>query len=310
MTIPQPPDRTIAAAGLIVSYAVIIGFTDNFVLGISEEVGLWQLHLTRSVLAMALLIALAPLMGLKLWPRSWGGVTARSALHGVGIMIYFGALGFLPVAVVAAGLFTAPIFVLLISGLVYRQRIGPYRIAAVAIGFLGVILVLGPLAQEGESLAALLPVAAGALYAMGNIATRQWCANETAETLLAGFFVGLGVLGAIGMAVLTFLPVEVPAGPLGYLLRGAVWPSGNAFFWITVQAVGSLIGVGLAIRAYQIADAGRVSVLEYTILPASAFWTWLLWGEVLGGVAWIGMALIAAAGILIAMRARAEEARP
>ncbi len=307
MTI-APPDRTLAAAGLIISYAVIIGFTDNFVLGISEEVGLWQLHLTRSVLAMVLLIALAPVMGLKLWPKSWGGVVARSALHGVGIMIYFGALGFLPVAVVAAGLFTAPIFVLLISGLFYHQRIGPFHIAAVAIGFVGVILVLGRSALEGQSFAALLPVAAGAFYAMGNIATRQWCAGETAETLLAGFFVGLGVLGAIGMVVFTLLPLEVPEGPLGYLLRGAVRPSGSAFFWIAVQAVGSLIGVGLAIRAYQIADAGRVSVLEYTILPASAFWTWVLWGETLGREAWIGMALIAAAGILIAMRARAEEA--
>jgi drug/metabolite transporter (DMT)-like permease len=58
------------------------------------------------------------------------------------------------------------------------------------------------------------------------------------------------------------------------------------------------------IRAYQIADAGRVSVLEYVILPASAFWTWVIWGETLDPLAWIGMALIVAAGLLIAARAR------
>lgn len=304
------PDRTLAAAGLILIYASVIGFTDNFVAVIAGEAGLWQFHFSRTVMAMVLLVALVPVMGLRLRPRSWRAVVARSAIHGLAILIYFGALAFLPVAIVAAGLFSAPIFVLLISGLVFGQRIGPFRIAAVALGFLGVILVLGPSALSGASLAAMLPVVAGLMYAIGNIATRRWCAGESAETLLAGFFVALGVLGAVGMAVLWVLPLPVPEGADGFLLRGAVWPSGGFLWWTFVQAAGSLLGVGLMIRAYQIADAGRVSVLEYVILPASAFWTWVLWGETLSATAWAGMALIVAAGMLIALRARAEAASP
>jgi hypothetical protein len=54
------------------------------------------------------------------------------------------------------------------------------RIVAVALGFLGVVMVLGPEALAGASLAAALPVVAGALYALGNIATREWCAGESA----------------------------------------------------------------------------------------------------------------------------------
>lgn len=304
------PDRTLAAAGLILVYAAVIGFTDNFVAVIAGEAGLWQFHFSRTVMAMVLLLALVPVFGLRLRPKSWPAVVARSAIHGLGILIYFGALAFLPVAIVAAGLFTAPIFVLLISWLVYGQRIGPFRIVAVALGFLGVILVLGPSALSGASLAAVLPVAAGLMYAMGNIATRQWCAGESAETLLAGFFVALGVLGAFGMAVLWLLPLAVPEGADGFLLRGPVWPSEVFLWWTFVQAAGSLLGVGLMIRAYQIADAGRVSVLEYVILPASAFWTWAIWGDTLSLTAWAGMALIAAAGTLIALRARAEKGVP
>ena len=304
------PDRTLAAAGLILAYAMLIGFTDNFVALIAGESGLWQFHFSRTVMAMALLALLVPVFGLRLRPRSWPRVVARSAIHGVGMLIYFGALAFLPVAIVAAGLFTAPIFVLLISWLVYGQRIGPFRIVAVALGFLGVVMVLGPSALSGASLAAVLPVAAGLMYAIGNIATRQWCAGESAETLLAGFFVALGVLGALGMAVLWLLPPAVPEGADGFLLRGPVWPSGTFLWWTFVQAAGSLLGVGLMIRAYQIADAGRVSVLEYVILPASAFWTWAIWGDTLSLGAWAGMALIVAAGMLIALRARAEQGVP
>ncbi len=117
--------------------------------------------------------------------RGVAGVVARSAIHGTAMVIYFGALAFLPVAIVAAGLFTAPIFVLLISRFAYGHAIGPVRVAAVGIGFLGVILVLGPSALAGASLAALLRWRRGAMYAMGNIATKEWCAAESAETLLA-----------------------------------------------------------------------------------------------------------------------------
>ena len=304
MSAANMPDRTLAAAGLVLVYAMVIGFTDNYVQVIAAEAGLWQFHATRSVMACAILLALVLPFGLRLRPRNLRAVAARSAIHGLAMLIYFGALAFLPVALVAAGLFTAPIFVLLISGIAYGQTIGPVRILAVMIGFVGVLLVLGPEALGGASLAALLPVLAGALYAMGNIATRQWCAGESAETLLGGFFLALGVLGVIGMGVLSLWPLAAPPGADGFVMRGPVWPSGTFLFWTFVQAAGSLLGVGMMIKAYQLADAGRVSVIEYVILPASAFWSWLLWGQTLGPVAVIGMALIAGAGAMIALRAR------
>lgn len=298
-------DRTLAAGGMVLVYAMVIGFTDNFVKVIAVEAGLWQFHATRAVMAWAILLALMLPFGLRLRPRNLRAVAARSAIHAGGMLIYFGALAFLPVAMVAAGLFTAPIFVLLISRFAYGHFIGPVRIMAVAVGFLGVVLVLGPHALGGASLAALLPVAAGALYAMGNVATREWCAGESAETLLGGFFLALGILGVLGMAVLSLWPLAVvPEGAAGFVMRGPVWPSGTFLFWTFVQAAGSLLGVGMMIKAYQLADAGRVSVFEYVILPASALWSWLLWGETLTPLAVLGMGLIAAAGMMIALRAR------
>ena len=300
-------DRTLAAAGFILVYASIIGFTDNFVKVIASEAGLWQFHFTRTCMALILLGVAAAVMGWRLRPVNARAVAARSAIHGLAMVIYFGALAFLPVALVAAGLFTAPIFVLLISRFAYGHPIGPVRILAVAIGFLGVVLVLGPEAMSGASVAALLPVLAGAMYATGNIATREWCPEETAQTLLGGFFLALGVIGLIGMVVLALWPIAVPAGSDGFLQRGAVWPSTPFYFWTFVQAAGSLLGVGLMIRAYQITDAGRASVLEYLILPASAIWSYFIWGETLSLQAIGGMALIVLAGSIIALRAKAQE---
>ena len=301
-------DRTLAAAGLILVYAMVIGCTDNFVRIIASEAGLWQFHLTRALMALTILGLLSIPLGLRLRPLRPVAVLGRSAIHGLAMMIYFGALAFLDVALVAAGLFTAPIWVLLIARFVYGHHIGPARIGAVAIGFAGVILVLGPEAMRGASLPALLPVIAGLFYAIGNIATREWCADESAGAMLAGFFVVLGLIGAIGLVALWIHPLQAPAGTDGFLQRGAVWPSTGFVFWTFVQACGSLFGVGMMIRAYQLTTASKASVLEYVILPASAFWTWVLWGTGLKPIAALGMVLIVIAGAMIALRTRESEA--
>lgn len=292
-------NRTLAAFGAVLIYACVIAFTDNYVRVIARDAGLWQFHATRTLMAFGLLaLAMLP-MGLRLWPKRPGAVLARSVIHGAAMVIYFGALAFLPVAQVAAGLFTAPIFVLLIQRFLYGQAISGVQVLAVFVGFAGVVLVLGPEAMSGATLAALLPVIAGALYAMGNIATQRWCAGESAETVVAGFFGMLGVIGLVGMAVLWAFPLPVPEGTDGFLQRGPVWPTGEFLWWTFVQAAGSLVGVGMIVKAYQIAEASRVSVFEYVILPASAAWGFILWGETLTWLAVAGMALIVLAGALI-----------
>lgn len=297
-------DRPITALAAIVGYAILVGFTDNFVRLIAAEAGLWQFHATRAAMALTILGLAAWALRLRMRPVRWQAVMARSLIHGIAIVIYFGALAFLPVALVAAGLFTAPIFVLLIGGVVYRQPIGVLHVVAVALGFAGVVLVLGPQAMAGAPLAAGLPVLAGALYALGNVATRTWCAAESAEVLTAGFFAALGLFGLLGMAVLWVIPLPVADGAAGFILRGPVWLDGAVLFWILVQAVGSLLGIGLMVRAYQMTSAANASVYEYVVLPVSAFWTWAIWGEGLGMVALIGMVLITLAGTLIARKPR------
>jgi drug/metabolite transporter (DMT)-like permease len=297
-------DPVILAALLVLGFATVIGFTDNFVRLIAVESGLWQFHLIRTVMAVGLGAVCLPFMRLRLWPKRPRAVVARSAVHGFAMLIYFGALAFLPVAVVAAGLFTAPIFVLLITRFVYGHPIGMVRVLAVAVGFVGVALVLGPSALKGASLAALAPVLAGAFYAMGNIATREWCEGESAETLTLGFFAALGCFGLIGVIVLSVLQIDAPAGATGFVLRGWVWPSASFYGWTFVQAAGSLLGIGMLVRAYQIAEASRVSVFEYSALPLAALWGWVLWGERLEPLAMAGMALITLAGAMIALRGR------
>jgi len=295
-------NHTAQAAAAITGYALIIGFTDNYVRVIAAEIGLWQFHLTRSLMVAGLLLLAVPLFRLNLRPRNFRAVAARSVVHGFAMLCYFGALGFLPVPQVAAGLFTAPIFVLLITRFFYGEKIGPVRIAAVAVGFAGILLVLGPEAAKIGP-AAIIPVLGGALYALGNVATQRWCPGEQAVTLTAGFFAMLGILGGIGLGLLTLFPMQ-GEGPLAFILRGPAVPSNEVLFWVFAQAFGSLVGVSLMVKGYQLADATRAAVFEYIVLPAAALWGFLLWGEVPGLREWAGMGLIWLAGLAIVARGR------
>lgn len=300
---PPRGNRILGAAARVLAGMFIIGFIDNFVVVIARDGGVWQFHLIRGGMAVLLIILSARLVR---WPLRVGRVWAvalRSLFNSLAMLIYFGALAFLPIGQVVAGLFTAPIFVLLISAAVFGARIGPWRILAVAVGFAGILMILHPDAGTLSWLT-LMPVLAGFFYAAGNVATREWCRGESTAALLLWFFALMAVWGALGLGILATWPQVVPEGAAGFLLRGWVVPGSSFLFWTFVQAVGSVVSVWLIIRGYQMAEASHVAVFENTLLVFAALWGFVLWGQTVAPLAIGGMAAIAVAGAIIALRAR------
>jgi len=286
---------------LMVLCMSVIGLVDNFVVLIAQESGLWQFHLIRALMICATIVVLARLRGWRLWPRRWSGVLLRSGFGAVSMAIYFGSLAMMPIAQVGAGMFTAPIFVLLFSVILYRQTIGFWRIAAVALGFGGAMLVLQP-DFAGMNLWGLAPMAAGLAWSLCVLSTRHLCEGETTATLIFWFFGGLGLLGATGLLVIAvFGPFEL-AGGAEFISTGWVTPTPRFLFWVSVQAVGSLIAIAWLTRAYQIGETSYIAIFEYSFLIFAGFWGWILWGDTLGPLALVGVGAIVLSGTVIALR--------
>ena len=301
ITFDQPAgNRTARAAAYASAAMLLIGYIDNYVRVIAGEAGLWQFHLTRSAFALPVLVVLSYLLGLPLRPKNWKVVAARSLFASTSMLVYFGCLGLLPIGQVLAGLFTAPIFVALISASAFGARIGWLQWLAIGLGFGGIGMVLG-LDPASLGLLTLMPVLSGLIYALSGVVTREYCADENPLALLAGFFGMMAFWGGLGLLVLALLPQPVAEGAAGFVARGWVAPTGLFLFWTLAQALGSIFGVGLIIMAYQIAEAPRVAVFENTLLVFAAIWAWILWGEGVGIVALLGMAAIVGSGILIAL---------
>lgn len=287
----------VAALSVLAGMATL-GLTDNFVPYISERGSLWQFHFIRSLMAFAVLGCIVALGYGRFRALNPLGVIGRSFFQATAMLIYFGCLSVLPIGVVVAGLFTSPLFIVLISVLFQGRKVGMIRWAAVGAGFVGALLVIRPDPSALDPVA-FLPVVAGLLYAIGAVATRAWCEGESTLTLTAGFFGMLGVFGLIGVFV---LPGGAPAGHAGFVLRAWGPLDAAMLFWFAVQAAGSLVGIALIFRGYQVGDASHVAVFEYSLLVFASFWAWVIWNETVSMLAFAGMVLIGLAGTVIAVR--------
>ncbi len=292
----------ILASILMVSAMAIIGVIDNVVILLADTIGLWQFHLSRALLMLPLIAGLS-LLGLGgLRPKRLGPVMLRSVLITMAMLFYFASLAMMPIAQALAGLFTSPIFVLLISSLGLKQTIGPWRITAVLIGFVGILCVLQPNPGEFDT-KTLLPVAGGLFYALSSIVTRSHCSDESTVALLAGMVITLGLAGAIGVAVLSVFPIASPEGPDGFVFRGWVWDIRPAVPWILIQACGSTIAVFMLIKSYQDGEPSYVAVFEYSVMIFGPLFAWVALGQTIGPLQIAGIALIATAGTLLGWRA-------
>jgi drug/metabolite transporter (DMT)-like permease len=286
------------AAILILAGMMTLGFTDNLVPFVSAESSLWQFHFIRGSLVLTALIAASAMGAGALWPQKPLAVFGRSLFQAGALLIYFGCIAIMPIGVVIAGMFTSPLFVVIISVVLQRRSVGRIRWLAVGIGFVGVLLVIRPDPNAMDPVA-FLPVCAGLLYAIGAIATRAWCEGEQTLTLTAWFFALLTIFGAIGVLM---LPSGGVPGAEGFPVRGWMPVSSGMFAWYLALALGALIGIALIFRGYQMGEASDVAVFEYALLIFASFWAYVLWGQTVPPLGLLGMVMIVGAGGIIARR--------
>jgi drug/metabolite transporter (DMT)-like permease len=207
----------------------------------------------------------------------------------------------MPIAEAGAGLFTSPIFVLIFSTIFFKERIGWRRIAAVIIGSCGVLLVLQP-GADGFTFYQIMPMMAGACYALGSIITYRYLRDESPLAILMSFIVSIGLCGFLITTLLTLFPVAtdlVEQAP--FLFMG--WQSVDGMFWLWMLIIAALSSCALSLmtRAYQLTLTSYAAVFEYAYLISVGLFSWLFWGIVPNGMSSIGILLIIFAGVIIVL---------
>ncbi len=254
-----------------------------------------------SQLSIPVLIAARSAMVLVLlgpWVLRCGGWSAlrtrRPLAHGVrglfavcSMLAFFESLRLLPLATVIAISFAAPLFMTLLSVPLLKERVGVHRWGALLAGFLGVSLIVGPQALDGDlGWGAWLALLASLLYAASMACVRWLSPTESDLSMLVWQNLTMGLAGAVG---LLFVPIEAPAG---------MWPI------IALMAILVLLGQRCTFRALRLAPVGVVAPLHYSELLFAALFGWVFWQEWPGPHVWWGALLVVGAGLFTLWRER------
>tara|TARA_B100001079_G_scaffold257856_1_gene255616 strand:- start:20 stop:907 length:888 start_codon:yes stop_codon:yes gene_type:complete len=267
---------------------------------ISGNYALHQIILIRSILAILFtLLVFVPIDGGFKYL-----LTKRLGLHllrGFGIVIanlcFFTALVTVPLGEAVAIFFVAPLMITALSVFLIGEEVGLSSWIAVLVGLLGVIIILRPGFEEFNP-GYILPLVAALAYALVQIITGKMGKNEKASSM--AFYIQLIFIVVCSLFGLFFGDGHLadPSQPIiNYLFRPWTIPS-----WVDgmiMIGVGLLSGVGAYFisQAYRISKGSVVAPFEYVALPLAIFWSITLFGDWPDMASWMGIVLIAGAGI-------------
>ena len=288
-------------AFLLVLGVAIFGFADNLTLMVSDQVGVGQFHFSRSIITLALVAIFSHIFDYSLRPKLWRPLLARTGFIVFAMLIYFVVIPMMPIAEAGAGLFTSPIFVLLFSSFLFKEKIGWRRTFAVLTGTIGVLLIVQP-GLGGFSIYHLLPVLSGASYALGSIITYRYLSNESPMAILFSFLLAIGLCGALVSFTFTIYPVSnVFHQKAPFLFSGWRPLEASFWMWITIIAICTFLALSLMTKAYQIAKTSYAAIYEYAYLLSAGIFSWAFWNITPNIIGFSGIMLIVIAGIVIAL---------
>jgi drug/metabolite transporter (DMT)-like permease len=240
---------------------------------------------------MVLPMALRAVGPSALIPTRPGYHIARAVLLYSATWFFFTALKHLPIADALAIFFVNPLIVTLFSALFLGEKVGPRRWTAVAVGFVGTLIIIRPGMVEMNP-GTLLALAAGTALGSYFVMTRARAGQEDASVLT----LQTSVVGIIGLTLLL---------PLG-------WQMPTPQQWLMLLGVGVIATLGhvLITRAYEHAEASLLAPLAFTEIIVAVAVGWWFFGDLPDAWTLVGVAVLIGSAIYISLRERQVRKTP
>lgn len=269
--------------------AAMIAAASIFMKFLSDFFGPVEIVFFRNLIGLPLLIVgftmLRQTLTLKT-NRPWHHVI-RSSIGTIGIICGAWAVSILSLAETTILFFTAPLYVVALSPLLLKEKIGVYRIAAVIIGFGGVVIMAGPTTNFP-----LLGLIAGLLWGffagLVDISLR-WLGSTENSSTTTFYFLGLGLV-----ATSLYLPFS-------NTITNFDWS------WVLITLI---IGVSLTnviaqlakAHSFRLAEASFIAPITYTMILWAVLFDYMIWNEIPTLEVLIGGTIIIASNLFIIYR--------
>ena len=279
--------------GLMTATTFIFAVQDGLSRHLASDYNVLMVVMIRYWFFAAFVIALARLRT--------GSIRAAARTRQPGLQILRGVLlvteicvmvqGFVLLGLVESHAIFAcyPLLIAALSGPVLGEGVGPRRWAAIAVGFVGVLVILEP-GITVFAPAAAIPLAAALMFALYGLLTRYVAKEDTAATS----FFWTGVAGAVA-ATLAGIWFWEPMTAPDWALMGCLCLTGVAGHW-------------LLIKTYEVAEASAVQPFAYLQLVFASAIGLTVFGEVLELHVAIGVLIVVGAGVFTLVRSARKAA--
>jgi drug/metabolite transporter (DMT)-like permease len=232
------------------------------------------------IAALPLLLRHGPgLLKTTQWPR----YTLRCAIGIASMLAGFWAIGHLPLAQAVALSYSSPIFVTIAAVVFLQEQVRARRWAAVALGFVGVLIIVRP-GTAAFTAGTLVALIAAVLSGIVSVQIKLLSRTEPADRIVI-------------ITTLLWVPMSLlPA------LAVWEWPHGITWLWVIAAGIMGTAGHMLWTRALKLGDVSALTPISFMQLPLVAVAGWLLFQETLDAWTAAGAGIIFAANVYIAHR--------
>jgi len=247
----------------------------------------------RSVLTIPILLLWFGAQGRvveALRTHDWKGHARRGIVGTLAMGLSFAGLHYLPLPEVTALGYVAPILVVIFAAIMLGERIRLIRISAVAVGLVGVVVILSPrLTAEGsreELVGAAIVLTSAGCAAFAQIFVKRMTGTERPEAIVFYF--------ALTATLLSFLTM-----PFGWVM-----PRGIEWVWMIGAGLLGAVGQLLLTTSYRFAEVSVLAPFTYVSMLSALMIGWLFFDEVPTIQILVGASLVIASGVVVVLRER------
>ena len=289
-------DKPVLGILFMIGFCITAPIMDGMAKLTPNEVPVLQIVAARFGVQVVILIPMAIMMGVAMRPtaRDVVGHLMRGLMLLLATFCFFSAIRYMPIANAMAIFFVEPFILTLMGGLLLGEQVGPRRITACVIGFIGALFVIQPSFQE-LGFVALLPLGTAVTFAAYMILTRTMSDRQHPIALQA--YTALG-------ASLLILPLIIGFEGTNNPWLDPVWPSEFAIMALLAVGILATISHLLLSVALKLAPTATIAPLQYLEIAGSVAVGYILFQDFPDSLTWLGIAIIVGSGLYVFARER------
>ena len=289
-------DNILIGVALMLGFCVTAPLLDVAAKLASSSIPVWQITAARFFVQCALMAPVIWVMGLSL--RVAQGqllpLFSRALLLLFATFCFISAIRVMPLADALAIVFVAPFIVLLVGKFYLGEEVGPRRVGAAIVGFIGVLFVIQP-SFAAFGAVALIPLGTAVAFAFYILVTRGLARQMHPVTLQ--FHTGL--IASLLCAPFFMLAHSPSSHPFDF-----VWPTGVTWLWLFGVGFFATVSHLMMTYALSLAPSATLAPLQYFELPVATFFGFLVFQDFPNALSLTGIAIIISAGLYMIHRER------